>query len=91
MCHGGALFPEVFKDKASPQYPTAAMQNTQRPARGACSTQHLAEQQLGLGSDSSGGWSAVCGAYSASFQRLRLPGSGGAGPCFFPGMPVKDP
>lgn len=50
--------------------------------KGACSPQHLTEQQLGLGSDSSGGWSAGCGAYSASFQRLRLPGSGGMGPCF---------
>lgn len=50
MYGGGALFPEVFKDAASPGYPTAATQTTQRAARGVCAPPppRLTKQQFGL-------------------------------------------
>lgn len=49
MYCGGALFPDVFKDMASPRHPTAGMQTTQRPARGVCAPPHVIKQQFGLG------------------------------------------
>lgn len=83
MCHGGALFPEVFKDKASPQYPTAAMQNTQGV--------HV-PPSTSLSSSLVWAVTAREGGLQCAGPILPLSkGRMGAWDPALPGMPVKDP
>lgn len=87
MCHGGALFPEVFKDKASPQYPTAAMQNTQGVHVPPSTS--LSSSLVWAVTAREGGLQCAGPILPLSKGCICL-GVGAQDPAF-PGMPVKDP